>query len=445
MHRDIEEDLIRWKHQKNPMPLLLRGARQVGKTYVVENFGDSHFNHVVSINFELHPEMAQCFVSLEPADILKAILLLTGQKIEPQTTLLFLDEIQECPNAIQSLRYFKEKMPNLHIIGAGSLLEFALNDVNFRMPVGRVQSLYLKPLSFKEYLVGGGNQVLREFIENITLQETIPEVIHTRLLKLVREYMILGGMPAVLQKYFSEQDHGECQNIQTALLSTYRNDFGKYAKKTDHRYLKKLFEKLPGLICDDFKYTKVDADMRSRDIKEALYTLKNAGLIYPVYSTSASGVPLTALINEKKFKLLFLDVGLVTRAGKLEVELLLSQDLLLINRGKLAEQFVGQELLAYAPYFEESVVYFWSREQRNSMAEVDFVTTVDANIVPLEVKAGTTGRLKSLKLFMAEKNITIGVHISQNALGYSYHVLSLPLYMVGEMARLMQPLLYDVV
>ncbi|EKD73644.1 MAG: hypothetical protein ACD_45C00236G0005 [uncultured bacterium] len=436
MNRDIEEDLVYWKNQENPMPLLLRGARQVGKTYIVEKFGREHFEQVVTINFELQPEMIRCFESLEPSDILNTIFLLTHKKIEPQKTLLFLDEIQDCPNAIRALRYFKEKLPRQHVIGAGSLLEFIINDADFRMPVGRVQSLYLKPLSFKEYLVGSGNKPLRDWIEGIDLNTAIDQVVHEHLLKLVREYMALGGMPAVLQSYFAHHDVGECMNIQTALLNTYRQDFGKYAKKIDHRYLQRLFEKIPGLVGGNFKYSKVDPDMRSRDIKDALYMLQNAGLIYPIYSTSASGVPLASLVNEKKIKILFLDTGLMTRAGKLETELLFNQDILLVNRGMLAEQFVGQELLAYVSHFEEASLYFWAREQRSSMAEVDFVVTVDAKIIPVEVKAGSTGRLKSIKLFMGEKKSPLGVRISQQSLSYVDNILSLPLYMVGEISRI---------
>lgn len=438
MYRDIEQNLLNWKKQETPMPLLVRGARQVGKSYVIEKFGREYFEQVVTINFELQPEMIRCFESLNPDEIINAIFLLTHKKIEPQKTLLFLDEIQDCPNAIRALRYFKEKFPKQHVIGAGSLLKFTLNDANFRMPVGRVQSLYLKPLSFKEYLVGSGNTQLREWIENIDLHSKITEAVHERLLRLVREYMVLGGMPAVLQSYFTMHDLGDCMNIQTALLSTYRQDFGKYAKKSDHRYLQRLFEKIPILIGENFKYSKVDPDMKSRDIKDALYLLQNAGLAYSVYSTSASGVPLGSLINEKKFKVLFLDVGLVTRTGKLESELLLNNNIIAANRGMLAEQFVGQELLAYASCYEEANLYFWSREQRSSMAEVDFVTTVDAKIIPIEVKAGTTGHLKSIKLFMQEKNSILGVRISQQPLSYVDNILSLPFYMVGEISRIVK-------
>lgn len=438
MYRDIEQVLLDWKNQENRMPLLLRGARQVGKSYVIEKLGREHFDQIVTINFELQPEMIRCFESLEPNEIINAIFLLTQQKIEPEKTLLFLDEIQDCPNAIRALRYFKEKLPKQHVIGAGSLLEFTLNDADFRMPVGRIQSLYLKPLSFKEYLVGSGNKPLREWIESIDLHSKIEEPVHERLLNLVREYMILGGMPAVLQSYFTTHNLSDCMNIQTALLNTYRQDFGKYARKSDHRYLQRLFEKIPGLIGENFKYSKVDPDIKSREMKDALYMLQNAGLIYPVYSTGASGVPLVSSINEKKFKVLFLDIGLVTRTVKLESELLLNNNIIMANRGMLAEQLVGQELLAYASCYEETNLYSWSREKTSSMAEVDFVITVDANIIPVEVKAGTTGHLKSIKIFMQEKKSTLGVRISQQRLSYLDNILSLPLYMTGEISRIVK-------
>jgi predicted AAA+ superfamily ATPase len=435
MKRDIERELLQWKQQQHPLPLLLRGARQVGKSYVIEKFGREHFEQLVTINFELQPELMACFDSLDPTEIINTIFLLTRQKIEAKKTLLFLDEIQDCPNAIRALRYFKEKLPGLHVIGAGSLLEFVLNAGNFRLPVGRMLSMYLKPLSFKEFLDAGGHMPLREFIENVTLTTTISTPVHEKLLKLMHTYMVLGGMPGILQAYFSQHDLSECQHLQTNLLSIYRQDFGKYASQSDYRYLQRLYEKIPGLVGEVFKYSKVDADMKSRDIKDALYMLQNAGLVYPIYSTSATGIPLASLVNEKKFKLLFLDIGLVTRASKLDAALMLNQDVLLVNRGMLAEQFVGQELLAYTSCFEESRLYYWVREQKSSMAEVDYVTTVDTHIIPIEVKAGSTGHLRSIKIFMQEKKSLLGVRFSQQALCYADNILSMPLYMVGELSR----------
>ena len=379
MHRDIEKELIRWKNQVNHLPILLRGARQVGKSYIVEKFGREHFDNLLVINFELQPELKTCFSSLNPKDILKNLNLLMRHKIEPGKTLLFLDEIQDCPDAIRALRYFKEKLPELHVIGAGSLLEFTLNDADFRMPVGRVQSLYLKPLSFKEYLTAIGYLDLRELIEKTDLKEPIIEAVHDMLLKQVRNYMSLGGMPSVLQAYLASDprmyDFNQCRLQQAILLNNYRQDFGKYAKHTHIKYLQRVFEKAPGMVGQHFKYAKVDSDVRAQYIKSALELLQQAGLMYYIYSTAASGIPLMTLMNEKKFKILFLDVGLMIYASRVEAELLLN-DIILVNRGAIAEQFVGQELLAYAASYEEAHLYFWCREKKSSMAEVDFIMTV---------------------------------------------------------------------
>lgn len=441
MKRYILQDLKVWKDQDDRMPLLLRGARQVGKSYVIENFGKTEFENLVTINFEFQPELKSCFTTLDPHEIINNLHVLTGQPINPGRTLLFLDEIQECPNAILSLRYFKEKLPQLHVIGAGSLLEFTLNDEHFRMPVGRIQFLFLKPLSFKEFLTATGNQSLREYMENVHVKMQIPEAIHEKLIKFIHQYTILGGMPAVVQEYINQKNMSRCQQLQTALLQTYRNDFGKYAKHTDQKYIQRLFEKAPGLIGQHFKYIKVDPDMRSRDIKKALNMLADAGLIYPVFSSTASGIPLISLADEKKFKIFFLDIGLVKRATQLNAEILLHEDILLVNRGTLAEQLVAQELLAYSSKFEPGALYFWTRDKKGSMAEIDFLTTHHEDILPIEVKSGTTGRLKSLQIFMQEKNSKFGIHISQQPLLFAEKILSLPIYLLGELQRLIEEIL----
>lgn len=443
MKRDIENDLLSWKLSRERMPLLLRGARQVGKSYVIEKFGREHFDDVLIINFELQPEFVACFETLKPAEILPQLSLLAHHKIEPGKTLLFLDEIQDCPNAIRSLRYFKELLPELHVIGAGSLLEFTLNDANFRMPVGRVQSLYMKPLSFKEYLQAASYTDLRALIEQTTLQQSIPEPIHQMLLKQVKIYMGYGGMPNIVNSYLiaelespsRQYDFSRYRLQQATLLNNYRHDFGKYAKYTDIKYLQMVFEKAPGIVGDHFKYSKIDPDVRSQYIKVALESLQQAGLIYYIYSTAASGIPLITLMNEKKFKVLFLDVGLMIYASRVGAELLLD-DVMLVNRGAIAEQYVGQELLAYMPNYEEAKLYFWSRDKKSSMAEVDFIITVGSKIIPIEVKAGSTGQLKSLHLLMQEKNLTLGVRVSQQPLSYDGKILSVPLYMVSEIPRL---------
>lgn len=441
MKRDLEERLKEWKTSPIRTPLLLRGARQVGKSWTIEKFGRENFENLVIINFEQRPEAKVCFETLIPEQIVSAIELITNSPIQPGKTLLFLDEIQECPKAIVALRYFKEQMSNLHVIGAGSLLEFVLNEEDISMPVGRIQFLHLHPLSFSEFLMAMGKDLLREHLKTVTLQNPPQSVVHDELLKLIREYVALGGMPAVISAYLQTKSLYQTQDVQSDILSTYRRDFGKYAKKTKHKYLSLLFEKVPGLVGTWFKYNKIDPDVPSREIKLAIQQLSLAGLITQVFHTSATALPFITTQNEKKFKVLFLDVGLVKRASFLDTALLFNEDIMLINQGLLTEQFVGQELIAYSDPKDTGHLFFWVREQKSSGAEVDFIITVDSLIVPVEVKAGTTSKLKSLKIFMKEKSSPIGIRISSSPLGLQDQVLSIPFYLIGEIPRLVKSLI----
>lgn len=439
MERFITQELKKWMTQVDRLPLLMRGARQVGKSYCIEQFGKTEFDNVVTVNFELRPELIKCFTSLEPVTILSRLKLYLNDPVIPGKTLLFLDEIQDCPNAIRALRYFKENMSELHVIAAGSLLEFTLNDAEFRMPVGRVQSIFLKPLSFKEFLVATKKTALREYIESVALNDKFDEPVHQLLLAAVREYFVIGGMPAIIMNHISSEDPQTFQNLQIALINNFRNDFGKYASKVQHKYLQRLYEKLPDLIAQQFKYKDVEPTMRSRDLKTALEQLSYAGLLYLCHSTQASGLPLNALTNEKRFKLFALDIGLVMRSTRLEAELLIEKpDLLLVNRGALAEQFVAQEFLSRQNYYEEPQIFYWHRETKSSSAEVDFVTHVNSQIIPVEVKAGSTGRLRSIRQFMTEKNVGLGIRISQHPLAYEKGLISLPLYMTSELSRIVK-------
>ena len=442
MKRDIEKDLLRWKNQKNRLPLILRGARQVGKTYIVRKFAKENFDNFIELNFEKNPEYKKCFNSLDPIKIINSIKLIKKTPIQPDKTLLFFDEIQDCPKAIMALRYFKEEMSFLHVICAGSLLEFVLNDSKYRMPVGRVQFMYLRPLSFMEYLDASGYNQLREYLRNFHINDEIEEVLHDKLLYLVKEYSSIGGMPAVINDYLETKNLLQCQEKQTAILMSFRNDFGKYSEKIPHTYLQNTFIKAPGLIGKWIKYSKLDPDIPYKTLKKVLKKLSDAGLIILIYSTSAAGLPFISHKNEKKVKLLFLDIGLVKRACNLDLEILFKENLSLINKGTLAEQFVGQELLAYMFKNEINNLYSWKREIKNSSAEIDFLITIGSKIVPIEVKAGSIGSLKSLKIFLKEKNIPIGIRVSESICSFNNQVLSIPFYLIEEIPRLMKEL-YD--
>ena len=436
MKRFCEYDLKNWKTHLHRKPLLVRGARQVGKTFCVRQFGADYFSNTLEINFEQQKEYRACFDTLYPADILKRLSLLSHQRVIPGKTLLFLDEIQECPQAILSLRYFYEQMPELHVIAAGSLLEFTLRKEDFRMPVGRIQSLYMYPLSFKEFLISCGEKLLAEYLTSVTVREGIEAAFHDRLIVLLREYLTLGGMPEVVAAYAEHTELSACQMIQATILDNYRGDFGKYASKTSIRYLQRLYEKSIGMVGQHFKYVIVDPDAPSRDIKPALEDLLDAGLIYKIQATSAAGLPLSSTANEKKFKLLFVDVGLVSQNSGLSADILMQKDLVLINRGNITEQFVGQELLAYSKNYQKTNLYYWERDQRSSIAEVDYITNFNSTLIPIEVKSGSTGSLKSLQLFLNEKQLKVGIQLSQKSLAFNNRVLSIPLYMIAELPRL---------
>ncbi len=443
MRRLIESTLKEWATLVSRSPLLIRGARQVGKSYVIKQFAENNFTSLVTINFDLQPEYKDCFRTLQPIEINNMITVISKQLIIPGKTLLFFDEIQECPNAIMALRYYKELMPELHVIAAGSLLEFVIKDESFSMPVGRVHSLYLKPMTFKEFLMANGYTELLEQLANSTIDTVFNPVVTGLLEKLLHIYFITGGMPEVIQSYLQTEDFSQTKIIQLSLLNTYRNDFGKYASFARHKYLQRVFEKAPGLIAEHFKYSQIASDMQARDLKAAIETLQYAGLLYQVYASKASGLPLNALINHKKYKLLFLDIGLVKASSNLDIELMLNKDLMLVNKGNLAEQFVGQELLALTRPYNSGELCYWERDVKGSSAEVDYVINIGDQIIPIEVKSGKTGTLKSLNYFLENiiRDKMIGIRISMQPLGFRNNILSIPLYMLSELERLVQEIL----
>jgi predicted AAA+ superfamily ATPase len=437
MRRSIEKELKKWKDSPKRYPLLLRGARQVGKTYIIEQLGKS-FESFEMVNFEAQPEAMACFETLNPLEIIQKLELLTKRPIRPGKTLLFLDEIQACPEAIVALRYFKEKMPELHVIGAGSLLEFALEKKQFSFPVGRIQYIYLNPLSFSEFVWAvDGRKDLSE-LEECLPDDPISEELHLQYIHRIKEYFLTGGMPAVVSDFKEKRSFLEQSRIQDLLLATFRSDFSKYATEAEQKYLRILFDGMPFQIGQHFKYSQIDPHIKSRELKLALDQLQMAGLVNLIFSTSASGIPLAAQMKSNKFKTLFLDIGLVQRALQVDPDQIMANDLIHIHRGALAEQFVGQEFLAYADFFRKEKLFFWEREKQSSSAEVDYVINVGQHIIPIEVKAGKQGHLKSLMQFMAEKKSSIGVRISLRPLEFRDNILSVPLYMIEQIPRLIK-------
>ncbi len=435
MNRNIYKSLTNWKNNKSRRPLLLRGARQTGKTFIINHFGDNEFPSRITLNFERNPEYKEIFENFNPEKIIEKISLFTGQKIKKGKTLLFLDEIQDCPKAIMSLRYFYEEMPELHVIGAGSLLEFSLNSENFRVPVGRVQYMYLKPMSFGEFLEAIDENILRKYISNFSNIEKIPDAIHNKLNELLRKYFILGGMPAVIKDYVQNKDILKCQKIQHSLIETFIDDFAKYSNNSQHKYLQKIFYSVPALIGNKFVYAKVDNTLKSRDLKNAVELLEQAGIVFMVKKTSGAGLPLEAGIKNNFYKLIFLDIGLMHALSGIYTETARQKDFTAIYNGAVTEQFVGQELIANNEPEIKPSLYYWGRESKSSNAEVDYLIAQNSEIIPIEVKSGTKGIMKSLLMFIEKYKTKKALKISQAKYSYSKPITNLPLYAVESFSN----------
>ena len=429
MKRDIDTHLQAWKQRERRKPIVLRGARQVGKTTVVRELGRS-FDSFVEINFEETPDLASFFEgSLSPDDIVSNLQNYFGVRIQDGSTLLFLDEIQICPRAILALRYFFEKRPDLHVIAAGSLLDFELRKISF--PVGRIDFYYLYPLSFGEFLHALGKEPLRT---DICEGKALPEGLHRQLLATLRDYTVIGGMPQVIAEYLRSGDMAECQHIQSSIIDTFLADFPKYAKQHQLKYLTTVFNAVPSQLGRKFKYSNISNLYKSRDLGAALELLELAGLLIRIHHSSANGIPLEHEKDFRKFKVLFFDVGLAMRVLRIPVqELLLNDDISLVNEGAIAEQLVGQEMLAYASCRERHHLYYWHREAKSSNAEVDYVLERGRDIVPVEVKSGQRGRARSLQLFISEKRTQRAVCLSRERPSERNGISYLPLYAIESL------------
>ena len=430
MKRFIEDILIKWKDEKGRKPLVLSGARQVGKSYVIEQNFARHFEQLLSINFEKQPEFHSCFESgYDPAKILRRIEALAGQRLTIGKTLLFFDEVQFCPEAIISLRYFFEEMPDLHIMAAGSLLEFTIEKIS--IPVGRVTFRHLGPMSFEEFLHNSGNQILLEEIREHPVSMPFPEALHNRAISLLKEYLAIGGMPQVVASYIEHQDYLRCQELLADLLESYLKDFPKYSSKySDLKYIDTVFSRVPHLVGNQFKFVQISRDIQSKYLRSGLDLLDKADLVNFIYKTS--GIPLGANYNPQRFKLLFIDIGLMQRACDLNIARWITDSYNLINAGPVSEQFVGQEICANTNFKREKL-YYWARDKSGSSAEVDYIIEHLSGVTPVEVKAGTSGRLKSMQLLLkTNPDISEGVKVSLDNFEKGNNIQSIPLYAFGS-------------
>jgi predicted AAA+ superfamily ATPase len=432
-------------------PLVIRGARQVGKSYLVSMFAEQNFSDFIEINFEKDQEVISLF-SGTPEKIIKLLELRYNKIIDIENTLLFLDEIQAAPEVFAKLRYFYEDLPGLHIIAAGSLLEFILEEHTFSMPVGRIEYLHLGPMTYEEFLAANGKTLLVDFIQNYSVSEDLPDSVHSDLVSLFKTYLIIGGMPEAVLTFSETNSFHESEIVKESILGTYEDDFNKYSSRVNHMRILNVFKKLPLMVGEKFKYVNVDRNERAQNIEKALHMLEMAKITYRVRHSACNGVPLGSQVNEKKFKVLFLDVGLMAGAcGMSMIDIDNADDLMMVNSGSLCEQFAGQHLLYSNEYYKKPDLFYWVRDAKSSSAEVDYIISSGSKIIPVEVKAGKTGRLKSLHQFIKEKEVDLAVRINlakpsvfqdSNKLpggqSIEYRLLSIPFYLIGQIQRLIE-------
>ncbi len=424
----------------------------MGKSTAVRHLGES-FDSYVEINFEKHPEYKDVFkTNLDVNRIVSEISAISTQSIYPGKTLLFLDEIQECQEAIMSLRFFKEDLPELHVVAAGSLLEFALAELP-TFGVGRIHSMYMYAMTFDEYLDANGETILLEYKRKATYDQPLPEPLHNKLTALIRSYFLVGGMPEAVAKWVETHDYLQCQEVQDDIISGYEDDFPKYKKRIDPVLLRMTLRSAAVQVTKKFSYSEVGGGYRTEDIKKALEMLLLSGICTQVVRTDANGLPLGSEADTNYRKILLLDPGILLRLlnmtsidiSKITSEILTADAADLVNKGPMAEMVAGLELLRYKTPNLRHDLYYWVRQAKNSQAEIDYVEAKEG-ILPIEVKAGTKGGMKSLWIFMREKKLTTAVRCSLENFGrFEYidreaedavrEVEICPLYAVSSLCR----------
>ncbi len=435
-HRNIDADLLTWSEESDHKVLLLRGARQVGKSSAVKHLGKS-FNYFLEVNFEEDIEVRSFFEkgSLSPQPIIEQLSIRYGIPIIPGETLLFFDEIQTCIPAISSLRFFYEKMPDLHVIAAGSLLEFALEKIP-SFGVGRITSMFMYPFSFYEFLGALDENLLLDAICKASVENPLHEVVHNKAIELLKRFLVIGGMPDAVAKYVATRDLLQVQTVLSSLLLSLKDDFSKYKNRVSILLLNEVFESVVRQAEGKFVYEKAATQASNTQVKQSLEMLIMAGLVYPVTHTSANGIPLGAEINPKFQRMFLFDTGLFQRALGLDIsQIFTTNDFKTINRGALAEIFVGLELVKNSSCYDRFPLYYWQREKSQSSAQVDFLVQRGEQILPVEVKSGTQGAMQSLRLFMKEKEIRKGVRTSLENFSQYENIDVYPMYAISNLKR----------
>jgi len=437
-----------WANRKTRKPLIIRGARQVGKTTLVQMACKEMGLELIELNMEDPQEFPPLLPQNDPHKVFQAIALSKQlSNIDPDKHLFFFDEAQACAALIPFLRYCFERAPEYRVILTGSLLEFVLKAENYSFPVGRVEFLYLGPLTFEEYLGGTNNENAVELLQQVGVEKPFNEAVHATFLKQLRNYLIVGGMPEAINAYRETRSYVEVERTKQSIITTYQADFHKYSHKADTHLLNRVFAAIPTQLGRKVIYSRLADGVRSDQVKRVLELLELAKVIKCCFHSHGDGLPLGAQQKTNHFKLLFLDVGLIqSMLGISLAAIETTPEINEISKGILAEQFVGQHLMYDRPMFEAPSIYYWERQVKHSTAEVDYLVPWDQRVLPVEVKSGHKGHMKSLQQFLLKKNENRALRFSSGPLllkdyqygsgAHRYRFLNIPHYLAGQWTRL---------
>ncbi len=424
MKRIAYDRLLQWKNSPVRKPLIVKGARQVGKTWLLKHFGQNEYKQVLYVNFESQKNLRNLFKQdFDTQRILLALSIATGINPEPQNTLIILDEIQEAEGGITALKYFYENAPQYHIVVAGSYLGISLHQ-NYSFPVGKVDFLELQPMNFKEFLWAMQQEKLAVLSEKKDWD--LLDLFHTRLIEWLKQYFIVGGMPEAVQSFVKNKNFEQVRAIQKQILFAYEHDFSKHVPATQIPRIKMIWEHIPAQLSKEnkkFFFAHLKKGARAKEFEVALEWLADSGLIHRIYRITKPGLPLSAYKDYKSFKVFFVDVGLLATLSGLDYRIILDDDKIFNEfKGALSEQYVLQEILLHKPYY-------WSAER--SKNEVDFIIQQNNKIIPMEVKSGINLKSKSLKVFCKKYQIPYGIRFSLAKYQKQDWIINVPLYLAG--------------
>lgn len=429
MERLIMNDLIKWKDSRFRKPIILKGVRQVGKTWILREFGKRYYKNIAYFNFDEHMEYKQFFETTKDVDrILQNLMLAGGVKITPNDTLIIFDEVQDCPDVLNSLKYFCENAPEYHVACAGSLLGIALaKPASF--PVGKVDFLHVNPMTFTEFLMANGDENLVNYLEQVNRIEAVPDAFYNPLYEKLKMYYITGGMPESVKMWTQERDADQMQTVLSNIIGAYERDFAKHAGAQDFPKISLIWKSIPSQLAREnkkFIYKAVKEGARAREYEDALQWLVDAELISKIYCSSAPGLPISAYDDLSAFKLYMVDVGLLRRLSLLAPSAFLEGSRLFVEfKGALTENYVLQALKNQF----EAMPRYWTTE--NPRYEIDFLIQRENDIFPVEVKAESNVESKSLKKFKEKygEKVKLRVRFSLNNLKLDGDVLNIPLFM----------------